>query len=77
MQAEMGASMKKMRAQMAALAKTADPKERARLLDEHTQTMMATMQGMRKGGGMMMSEGRRLRSSPQLNQPSAIEASTR
>ncbi len=57
MQAEMGANMKKMQAQMAALAKTADPKERARLLDEHTQTMMATMQGMHKGGGMMMGEG--------------------
>ena len=58
MQAEMGVNMKKMQEQMAVLHKTTDPKERARLLDEHMQTMKAMMQGMQKGsGGMMMGEG--------------------
>jgi len=58
MQAEMGANMKKMQAQMAALGMTTDPKERARLLDEHMQTMKAMMQDMQKGSGGMPMQGK-------------------
>jgi hypothetical protein len=58
MQAEMGDRMKKMQAQMAAIGKATDPKERAKLLDEHMQSMQSMMQEMKKsGGGMMMGEG--------------------
>lgn len=55
--AEAVASMKKMQAQMAAIAKTTDPKERAKLLDEHMQTMTATMQNMQKAAGGMKKMG--------------------
>jgi len=55
---EADTNMKKMQAQMAAIGKTTDPKERAKLLDEHMQSMQSMMQEMKKsGGGMMKGEG--------------------
>jgi hypothetical protein len=59
------ANMQKMREQMAALRATKDPKERARLMDEHMQAMQSTMQQMRQdngctmmGNGMAMKDGK-------------------
>lgn len=58
MQERMNPNMQKMQEQMAAIHKTTDPKEHARLLDEHMETMKAMMQDMQKGsGGMMMGNG--------------------
>jgi len=56
--AAMQEQMKLMQSQMAQLAKTQDPKERERLLQDHMaamQKMMASMQGM-SGGCMPMHE---------------------
>ncbi len=57
-------NMQKMREQMAAIRATRDSTERARLMDEHMQTMQSMMQQMRghngcmmMGNGMQMKEG--------------------
>lgn len=51
------ANMKKMQEQMAAIRAAKDPKERAKLMDDHMQTMQTTMSGMEKSGGCMMKGG--------------------
>lgn len=52
------AGMQKMREQMAAIRATKDPKERARLMEEHMQVMQSTMRQMRQDSGcMMMGDG--------------------
>lgn len=51
------ANMNKMREQMAAIRAAKDPKERAKLLDEHMQTMQATTQIMQQDKSCMMMSG--------------------
>lgn len=51
------ANMSKMREQMAAIRTTKDSKERAKLLDEHLQTMQATTEMMQQDKGCMMMSG--------------------
>jgi hypothetical protein len=46
--------MKKMQGQMSAIRATKDPKERAKLMDEHMKTMQNTMQMMQQEKGCMM-----------------------
>jgi hypothetical protein len=52
--------MKRMHEQMNQIYATSDPKERARLLDEHMNTMqesMPMMRGMKEGSGMGGAQG--------------------
>lgn len=51
---DVAANMKKMQEQMAAIRAAKDSKERAKLMDEHMQTMRTTMSSMEKNGGCMM-----------------------
>jgi hypothetical protein len=51
-------NMKKMQGQMSAIRATKDPKERAKLMDEHMKTMQNTMQMMQQEKDcMMMGDG--------------------
>lgn len=52
--AEAMANMQKMREQMAAVRANKDPRERARLMDEHMQSMQSTMKQMKQDKGRMM-----------------------
>ena len=49
-------NMRKMQDQMARIHAARDPRERARLMDEHMKTMQSTL-GMMNDGGCMMGEG--------------------
>jgi len=48
------ANMKTMQEQMSAIRAAKDPKQRAKLMDEHMRTMQSTMQMMQQDKGCMM-----------------------
>jgi hypothetical protein len=56
--------MQKMREQMAAIRSARDPAARAKLMEEHLQSMESAMQAMESGGGCKMMQHQQANQTP-------------